>query len=59
MHYKFGSNFQSRMRFKRRSITPSLRYEFFVHYALRFEKMYQHDRIARPLEFPFLRQVRK
>jgi len=29
-------------------------YEFFVHYALRFEKMYQHDCDARPLEFHFL-----
>ena len=33
----------------------SLWYEFFVHYALRIEKFYQHDFDARPSEFQFLR----
>jgi hypothetical protein len=30
-------------------------YEFFVHYALRVEKNYQHSLDAGPLEFQFLR----
>jgi hypothetical protein len=33
----------------------SLRYEFFMHYALRVEKNYQHGLDAGPLEFQFLR----
>jgi hypothetical protein len=33
----------------------SLWYEFFVHYALRVEKIYQHGLDARPLELQFLR----
>jgi hypothetical protein len=33
----------------------SLWYEFFVHYALRVEKKYQHGLDAGPLEFQFLR----
>jgi hypothetical protein len=33
----------------------SLWYEFFVHYALRVEKIYQNVRDAGPLEFQFLR----
>jgi len=33
----------------------SLWYEFFVHYALRVEKHYQHGLDAGPLEFQFLR----
>jgi hypothetical protein len=33
----------------------SLWYEFFVHYALRVEKNYQHGPDAGPLEFQFLR----
>ena len=32
----------------------SLWYDFFVHYALRIEKNYQHDHDAGPLEFQFL-----
>ena len=34
----------------------SLWYEFFVHYALRVEKNYQHGLDARPSEFQFLRR---
>jgi len=34
----------------------SLWYEFFVHYALRVEKNYQHGLDAEPLEFQFLWQ---
>jgi hypothetical protein len=33
----------------------SLWYEFFVHYALRVEKIYQHDLEAGPLKYQFLR----
>jgi hypothetical protein len=33
----------------------SVWYEFFVHYALRVEKNYQHGLDAGPLEFQFLR----
>jgi hypothetical protein len=33
----------------------SLWYEFFVHYALRVEKNYQHDLDAGPFEFQFIR----
>ena len=33
----------------------SLRYEFFVHYALKVEKNYQHGLDAGPVEFQFLR----
>ena len=36
----------------------SLWYEFFVHYALRVEKIYQLDLDAGPLEFQFLRPRR-
>ena len=34
----------------------SFRYEFFVHFALRVEKNYQHGLDAGPLEFQFLRR---
>ena len=33
----------------------SVWYEYFVHYALKFEKNYQHDLDAGPMEFQFLR----
>jgi len=33
----------------------SLRYEFFVHYALRVEKNYRHGLDAGPMDFQFLR----
>ena len=37
------------------AFTLSLWYEFFVHYALRVEKNYQHGLNLGPLEFQFLR----